>query len=90
MAVIYQYSNRKYYDSRTSLYTNLGEMWEMIRRGDKLVVIDYKSKRDITDSVFKTMLFYREKENETRDVKLLHRIIRSGRTITKYIKELEK
>lgn len=50
MRVIKRYDNRKLYDTQTSKTVNLGEIAEMIRKGDDIQVIDSQG-HDITPKI---------------------------------------
>ena len=77
--IIKRYQNRKLYDTQQSCYVTLDEISQMIRGGDDLVVIDNKTKNDITYSTLTQLLFENEKRNNNgAPVGLLKEIIRTG------------
>lgn len=47
-AVIKKYENRRLYDTHASRYVNLDDIARMIRDGDKVQVIDAKTRKDVT------------------------------------------
>jgi polyhydroxyalkanoate synthesis repressor PhaR len=46
--VVKRYANRKLYDTETSQYVTLGDIRGFIKDGREVIVIDNRSKRDIT------------------------------------------
>ena len=88
---IKRYQNRKLYDTHQSCYVTLEEIAQIIREGHEIVVIDNKTKNDITYNTQIQLLFDQErKSNKVGDTDLLKRVIRSAEgTFTGYIKELE-
>lgn len=77
--IIKRYQNRKLYDTQQSCYVTLEEIAQMIRGGDDLVVIDNKSKNDITHSTLTQLLFENEKKSKKpAPVSLLKEIVRTG------------
>ena len=88
---IKRYQNRKLYDTHQSCYVTLEEIAQIIREGHEIVVIDNRTKNDITYNTQIQLLFDQErKSNKVGDTELLKRVIRSAEgTFTGYIKELE-
>ena len=88
---IKRYQNRKLYDTHQSCYVTLEEIAHIIREGHEIVVIDNRTKNDITYNTQIQLLFDQEKKsNKVGDTELLKRVIRSAEgTFTGYIKELE-
>ena len=88
---IKRYQNRKLYDTHQSCYVTLEEIAQIIREGNEIVVIDNRTKNDITYNTQIQLLFDQErKSNKVGDTELLKRVIRSAEgTFTGYIKELE-
>jgi polyhydroxyalkanoate synthesis repressor PhaR len=77
--IIKRYQNRKLYDTQQSCYVTLEEIAQMIRGGDDLVVIDNKSKNDITHSTLTQLLFENEKKSKSpAPVSLLKEVVRTG------------
>jgi polyhydroxyalkanoate synthesis repressor PhaR len=62
--VIKRYQNRKLYDTHQSCYVTLDEIAEMIMRGEEVVVIDNRSKRDITSSTLTQIIFEKQKRSK--------------------------
>lgn len=56
MITIKRYTNRKLYNTKTSTYTTLTEIRDMIRNGAKLVVIDNATRQDITEMTVRTIV----------------------------------
>ena len=88
---IKRYQNRKLYDTHQSCYVTLEEIAHIVREGHEIVVIDNRTKNDITYNTQIQLLFDQErKSNKVGDTELLKRVIRSAEgTFTSYIKELE-
>ena len=88
---IKRYQNRKLYDTHQSCYVTLEEIAHIIRDGHEIVVIDNRTKNDITYNTQIQLLFDQErKSDKVGDTELLKRVIRSEEgTFTGYIKELE-
>ena len=88
---IKRYQNRKLYDTHQSCYVTLEEIAHIVREGHEIVVIDNRTKNDITYNTQIQLLFDQErKSDKVGDTELLKRVIRSTEgTFTGYIKELE-
>ena len=88
---IKKYANRKLYDTQQSCYITLDEISELIRAGQDIVVIDNKSKDDITYRTLIQLLSLLETKKAKNGMEeSLYRIIRSAEgTFSGYIKELE-
>ena len=88
---IKRYQNRKLYDTHQSCYVTLEEIAHIVREGHEIVVIDNRTKNDITYNTQIQLLFDQErKSDKVGDTELLKRVIRSAEgTFTGYIKELE-
>ncbi|MBF0361247.1 MAG: polyhydroxyalkanoate synthesis regulator DNA-binding domain-containing protein [Oligoflexia bacterium] len=89
--IIKRYQNRKLYDTHQSCYVTLAEIFQIIREGHEIQVIDNKTKNDITYMTQIQILFDQEKKSEkSRDTELLKRVIRAEEgTFSGYIKKLE-
>lgn len=61
---IKRYQNRKLYDTHQSCYVTLDEIAEMIMRGEEVVVIDNRSKKDITSSTLTQIIFEKQKRSK--------------------------
>ena len=88
---IKRYQNRKLYDTHQSCYVTLEEIAHIVREGHEIVVVDNRTKNDITYNTQIQLLFDQErKSDKVGDTELLKRVIRSSEgTFTGYIKELE-
>ncbi len=77
--IIKRYQNRKLYDTDESSYVTLDEIAKMIREGEDLMVIDNKTKNDITAVTLTQLLYESERRASTQpSIALLKEIIRSG------------
>ena len=77
--VIKRYQNRKLYDTHQSCYVTLDEIAEMIMRNEDVVVIDNRSKKDITSSTLTQIIFEKQKRSKvTIPVITLRDIIQVG------------
>jgi polyhydroxyalkanoate synthesis repressor PhaR len=77
--IIKRYQNRKLYDTHESSYVTLDEIAKMIRSGDDLMVVDNKTKNDITAATLTQLLYESERKAKTQPpVELLKEIIRHG------------
>ena len=56
MITIKRYANRKLYNTKTSTYTTLTEIRDMIRNGAELTVIDNATRQDITEMTVRTIV----------------------------------
>ena len=90
--IIKRYQNRKLYDTHQSCYVTLAEIFQLLREGHEIQVIDNKTKNDLTCSTQIQILFEQERKTTSGgDTELLKRVIRGGEgTFTKYIRMLEK
>lgn len=61
---IKRYQNRKLYDTHQSCYVTLDEIAEMIMRGEEVVVIDNRSKKDITSNTLTQIIFEKQKRSK--------------------------
>jgi polyhydroxyalkanoate synthesis repressor PhaR len=62
--VIKRYQNRKLYDTQQSCYVTLEDIAKMIRNNEEVVVVDNKTKKDITSSTLTQIIFEAEKKNK--------------------------
>ena len=60
--VIKRYQNRKLYDTQQSCYVTLEDIAKMIRANEEVVVVDNKTKKDITSSTLTQIIFEAEKK----------------------------
>jgi polyhydroxyalkanoate synthesis repressor PhaR len=63
--VIKRYQNRKLYDTHQSCYVTLDEIADMIVRGEEVMVIDNRTKKDITSSTLTQIIFEKQKRSKT-------------------------
>jgi polyhydroxyalkanoate synthesis repressor PhaR len=76
--VIKRYANRKLYDTERSCYVTLDEIAQMIKDGDDVVVVDNKTKDDLTAVTLAQIIVEEEKKVQKMPLKLLRSIIQSG------------
>jgi polyhydroxyalkanoate synthesis repressor PhaR len=60
--IIKRYQNRKLYDTQQSCYVTLDDIAKMIRATEEVMVIDNKTKRDITAATLTQIIFEAEKK----------------------------
>ena len=60
--LIKRYSNRKLYDTSRSCYVTLEEVAAMVRNGQDVVIIDNKTKEDLTTVTLTQIIFEEEKK----------------------------
>jgi len=60
--IIKRYQNRKLYDTQQSCYVTLEDIAKMIRSNEEVMVIDNKTKRDITAATLTQIIFEAEKK----------------------------
>lgn len=61
--IIKRYQNRKLYDTQQSCYVTLDDIAKMIRANEEVMVIDNKSKNDITAATLTQIIFEAEKKH---------------------------
>lgn len=77
--VIKKYPNRKLYDTRASCYVTLEDIGKMIKRGEEVTVLDYKTKADVTAIILTQILYEQEKNKQAiLPLTMLKNIIMSG------------
>jgi polyhydroxyalkanoate synthesis repressor PhaR len=85
-----RYPNRKLYDTRSSRYVTLEQIAEMIRQGEGIQVVDYKSKDDLTSITLAQIILEEErKQRGMLPLSALRSIIQSGGKSLQNIKEIE-
>lgn len=62
MKIIKRYQNRKLYDTQQSCYVTLDDIAKMIRSDEEVMVIDNKTKNDITAATLTQIIFESEKK----------------------------
>ena len=87
--IIKRYQNRKLYDTFNRRYIKLEEVWQIIRDGQDIKIIDNITQKDITYKIQIQILFNQERQvNGKEDIELLKKIIKTGEgTFTDYIKK---
>ena len=60
VVTIKKYANRRLYNTQTSSYIVLEDLFDMIKRGEEFVVKDAKSDEDLTRSVLTQIIFEQE------------------------------
>jgi polyhydroxyalkanoate synthesis repressor PhaR len=60
--IIKRYQNRKLYDTQQSCYVTLDDIAKMIRSSEEVMVIDNKTKNDITAATLTQIIFESEKK----------------------------
>ncbi len=79
LKIIKRYQNRKLYDTQQSCYVTLDDIARMIRTNEEILVIDNKSKSDITSSTLLQILFESEKRaSQYAPISILRDIIQHG------------
>lgn len=65
MEVIKKYKNRKLYSTTLSKYVTIGYILDLVKTGQRFVVVDNDTKQDITNKTVKTGLTTLEMPLET-------------------------
>lgn len=76
--IVKRYANRKLYNTNTSSYVTLSEIARMVRDGEDVRIVDYKTKRDITSVTLSQIVFENEKKQKLIPSQTLRDIIQSG------------
>src|SRR3989338_1514298 len=63
--IIKRYQNRKLYNTEKRCYVTLDDLAEMIRRGEEIVVLDNRTKKDITSNTLTQIIFETEKKSKS-------------------------
>lgn len=58
--IVKKYANRRLYNTQTSCYVSLADIFDMVKRGENFSVIDVKTDDDITHSVLTQVIFDQE------------------------------
>lgn len=90
--IIKRYANRKLYDTQDSQYVTLERVSEMIKDGDDVVIIDNKSKEDLTSVTLAQIIFEEEKKrNSFLSLQAMKNIIQSrGESITQWVNQAQR
>ncbi|OFZ12257.1 MAG: regulator for granula-associated protein [Bdellovibrionales bacterium RBG_16_40_8] len=88
--IIKRYQNRKLYDTQQSCYVTLDDIAKMIRANEDVMVIDNKSKNDITAATLTQIIFESEKKTaQYAPLFTLREIIQYGSgSISNYLAKL--
>ena len=88
--MIKRYQNRKLYDTGRSCYVTLVDLARMIYAQDEIIIIDNKTKRDITASTLAMIIFETEKRAaEYAPINVLRGIIQHGNgSMSGYLEKL--
>ena len=87
--LIKKYANRRLYDTVHSRYVNLKQIFEMIREGHTVEVVDASSGEDLSKVILTQIILEEEKgQRNLLPVDFLHRIIQEGESA--YEKFLER
>lgn len=88
--IIKRYQNRKLYDTQQSCYVTLDDIAKMIRINEEVMVIDNKSKNDITAATLTQIIFESEKKASAyAPLFTLREIIQNGNgSISSYLAKL--
>ncbi len=88
--IIKRYQNRKLYDTQQSCYVTLDDIAKMIRASEDVMVIDNKTKNDITAATLTQIIFESEKKaSQYAPLFTLREIIQNGNgSISSYLAKL--
>jgi polyhydroxyalkanoate synthesis repressor PhaR len=88
--IIKRYQNRKLYDTQQSCYVTLDDIAKMIRSSEDVMVIDNKTKNDITAATLTQIIFEAEKKaSQYAPLFTLREIIQNGNgSISRYLAKL--
>lgn len=88
--IIKRYQNRKLYDTQQSCYVTLDDIAKMIRSNEEVMVIDNKTKNDITAATLTQIIFESEKKaSQYAPLFTLREIIQNGNgSISSYLAKL--
>ncbi len=87
--IIKRYGNRKLYDTEQSRYVTLEEIFQMVRQGEDLQVIDNKTKEDLTIVTLTQIMLEEQKNNQdVLPLSLLKNLLaQSGESFTEWIQK---
>lgn len=86
--VIKKYINRKLYDTKDNHYVTLTDIEKLINKGEEFVIIDNKSKQDMTKQILVKILERTVATNKNITTKnLLHAIKNNTCTLTQSVVE---
>ncbi|RKZ69357.1 MAG: polyhydroxyalkanoate synthesis repressor PhaR [Gammaproteobacteria bacterium] len=64
MRLLKKYPNRRLYDTQTSSYVTLSQVYDLVRSGEEIQIIDSDSEEDITRSVLLQIILEMESKDE--------------------------
>lgn len=79
--LIKRYQNRKYYDEREAAYITLNQIFELVRNGEEVSVVDFSEQRpkNITSEVLlKVIMDQENKRVDLLDTETLKTVIKAG------------
>ena len=87
--IIKRYGNRKLYDTEQSRYVTLEEIFQMVKQGIDLKVIDNKSKEDLTMVTLTQIMLEEQKLNKNMlPLSVLKKLLQqSGESITEWFQK---
>ena len=90
--LIRRYENRKLYDTEQKCYVSLGDLAELIRKGQEVQVIESPSGEDVTARTLTNIIIEAEREGqEPLSSGFLHDVIRwGGKVVTVTLDQVEK
>jgi polyhydroxyalkanoate synthesis repressor PhaR len=89
--LIKYYRNRKYYDTKYGGHVNLNEITKMTRNKEEVIIVDHRTKKDITASVFMQIIFDLEKQADLHaPLSTFVEIIRGNIPLSEYLSKLMK
>jgi len=78
MRTVRRYLNRKLYDTKTSRYTSLPKIAELVRNGEEIRVLHRRSGRDLTSITLWQIILNETKHGRATPIPALRQIIVSG------------
>lgn len=75
---IKRYGSRKLYDTTESCYVSMQELAELIRRGEKVEVVDNKTGEDVTVQILTQVISEQGRRGSFFPSGLLHDLIKAG------------
>jgi polyhydroxyalkanoate synthesis repressor PhaR len=85
---IKRYPNRRFYARNTSKYVSLQELEEMVRRGERLEILDNQTGEDITRQVLAQIILDRQPEKIALfPTDMLHFILRSNEMMADFLRD---
>lgn len=88
--VIKKYANRKFYDTEASHYVTLSDIQNAVKAGRSVIVIDNRSKRDITAKTLLASLIETESERDDLSILDVVELIKRGIAKTATVETVAK